>query len=241
MVARPGTLLTLGVLVASLNNQHLLTTNAFQFQPLSSIKVKSRRYATATVRHIAPEPVEFHEKILPPLYASVEGDDPQKISKRSRVLNLFRRSGSSSRAKQVVSTKEDVPSSLQDAGPYEVTTIQDLDNYFNDTNGTFSKKNGKIDNNALLASLSVKGDTQIVGSISNKDMVHPVVQLVHERRREIEKSKESQGQEDQSAAAKFHNKRNIQRTLPPKDGFRVALAVEGGGMRGCVTAGMVSL
>lgn len=109
----------------------------------------------------------------------------------------------------------------------------------------FAKKKGEIDYTAMLASLDVKGDTQLIGSPDHKDVVHPVVQMVHERRRQIEKIKESQSQENDagqssSDAVTVTNKRNVHRTLPPDDGFKVALAVEGGGMRGCVTAGMVT-
>jgi predicted acylesterase/phospholipase RssA len=78
-------------------------------------------------------------------------------------------------------------------------------------------------------------------------MVHPVVQLLHERRREIEKIKCVKGNTHElaeqlaSRAKNFTTERNnVQRILPPYDGYRIALAIEGGGMRGCVTAGMVA-
>ena len=99
-----------------------------------------------------------------------------------------------------------------------------------------------IDYDALLAALSVKGDTQIIGSPDHKDIVHPVVQLLHERRRQIENKKsvaEGKLQSEESFPDAFKNKLCIKRVIP-KDGFRVALAIEGGGMRGCVTAGMVT-
>lgn len=122
---------------------------------------------------------------------------------------------------------------------FEVTTVQQLNDYFDDVQNRFRKKgnDSEIDYNALLASLSVKGDTQIIGSSEHKDVVHPVVQLVHERRRQIEKiKKENRDQVKISDSSRG----NVQRTLPPDDGCRVALAIEGGGMRGCVTAGMVT-
>jgi len=92
-----------------------------------------------------------------------------------------------------------------------------LDDYFEDKEHRFRKKNDEIDYDALLARLSVKGDTQILGSQNEVDFVHPVLELIHNRRR------------DNSAMTAGER----------PDGKKVALIVEGGGMRGCVTAGMV--
>ena len=64
------------------------------------------------------------------------------------------------------------------------------------------------------------GDTQIIGSPDRTDFVHPVLQLLHERR----KTKSPLTSTD---------------SVRP-DGMKVSLVVEGGGMRGCVTAGMVA-
>ena len=109
----------------------------------------------------------------------------------------------------------------------EITSVADLDDYFNDTKHQFRKKNGDIDYDTLLAQLSVKGDTQILGlplSKSENDIgsgepfVHPVLQLLHERRR------------SKSPLTKISEERPDKR--------KVALIIEGGGMRGCVTAGM---
>ncbi|EED94788.1 predicted protein [Thalassiosira pseudonana CCMP1335] len=145
-------------------------------------------------------------------------------------------------------SKEDVPF---EAGPFQVTTVDELNDYYNDVRGRFRKRKGSkksndevgshddIDYDALLASLSVKGDTQKIGSPDHKDAIHPVVKLVHERRRQIEKIKSATKNNDVTTQIN-DNSRNIHRTMPPEDGFRVALAVEGGGMRGCVTAGMVT-
>lgn len=72
-----------------------------------------------------------------------------------------------------------------------------------------------LDHDKLLRSLVVKGDTQIIGDPARPDSVHNVVRILHERRRRGSRP----GARD--------------------DGRRVALAVEGGGMRGCVSAGMV--
>lgn len=102
----------------------------------------------------------------------------------------------------------------------DVKTIDELNEYFLDTKQEF-RKNGKddIDYDALLAALCVKGDTQIIGSPDRPDFVHPVLKVIHQRRRE-----------DAAADMPFQR----------KDNKKVALVIEGGGMRGCVTAGMVT-
>jgi len=129
---------------------------------------------------------------------------------------------------------------------FHINSIEELYDYYDDIKERFRKKNGDVDYINLQKSLSVEGDTQIIGSPDKKDAVHPVVQLLHERKRrivEVKKSQEAQNESTEnegSTPANGNNKRNIHRTMPPGDGFRVALAVEGGGMRGCVTAGMVT-
>lgn len=133
-----------------------------------------------------------------------------------------------------------------ESSPFHIKSIDELNDYYDDVKERFRKKNGDIDYTNLQKSLSVEGDTQIIGSPDKKDAVHPVVQLLHERKRriaEVKKSQEVQNESTESEGsppASGNNKRNIHRTMPPDDGFRVALAVEGGGMRGCVTAGMVT-
>lgn len=71
------------------------------------------------------------------------------------------------------------------------------------------------------ASLSACGDTQIIGSPNQPDFVHPVVRVLHDRKRKQQSSKE-----DPDGSSK-------------DDTNKIALVIEGGGMRGCVTAGMV--
>ena len=140
-----------------------------------------------------------------------------KLSKRARISKLLGLNNSASKPTE--------------RKTIEITTVKDLTDYFNDVHCQFRKPKGNdIDYNSLLASLSVKGDTQIIGSPEHKDVVHPIVRLVHERRRQIEKIKTAVGSELVQGG----------RTLPPDDGCRIALAIEGGGMRGCVTAGMVT-
>lgn len=96
----------------------------------------------------------------------------------------------------------------------EVNTLSELNEIFNPAPQGIIKNNDKI-----LKSIHVKGDTQKIGSKDDLDYVHPVLELLHHRRK--------------------------QKTDPTADGeavdkFKVALAIEGGGMRGCVSAGMVT-
>eukprot|EP00531_Pseudo-nitzschia_arenysensis_P018085 CAMPEP_0116135554 /NCGR_PEP_ID=MMETSP0329-20121206/11249_1 /TAXON_ID=697910 /ORGANISM="Pseudo-nitzschia arenysensis, Strain B593" /LENGTH=574 /DNA_ID=CAMNT_0003630355 /DNA_START=161 /DNA_END=1885 /DNA_ORIENTATION=+ len=63
------------------------------------------------------------------------------------------------------------------------------------------------------AILAARGDTQTIGSPNHLDFVHPVVTALHDRKK----------------SAKNDN----------NDNKKIALVIEGGGMRGCVTAGMV--
>ena len=84
-----------------------------------------------------------------------------------------------------------------------------------------------IDYNQLLRGISVKGDTQIIGAKDRPEFVHPVVQLMHQRK----KQQEQRQDEGSSGEAPASNSK------PKQD--KIALVVEGGGMRGCVSAGMV--
>jgi len=93
---------------------------------------------------------------------------------------------------------------------YPIYTESDLEEYWEDKEERFRTSSGEIDHAAMLKSLDVRGDTQQIGSADHKDYVHPVQRLLHERRR-----------------GKSVN------------GTKIALAVEGGGMRGCISAGMV--
>ena len=102
----------------------------------------------------------------------------------------------------------------------EITTVDELDNHFDDIEHRFRKENGEIDFDAVQAAASAKGDTQIIGSSSNPDFVHPVLKLMHERRR------------TKSPLTPIGESR--------PDGEKIALVVEGGGMRGCGSAGMVT-
>jgi predicted acylesterase/phospholipase RssA len=107
-------------------------------------------------------------------------------------------------------TKKTVPKN-------KIDTVPDLNAYFEDKAKRFRDEHGEIDYDLLIKSLRVEGDTQIIGSPDHPDYVHPVVKLVHERKANSSKCIEG----------------------PRPDGCRIALVVEGGGMRGCVSAGMV--
>lgn len=135
--------------------------------------------------------------------------------------------------------------------PTEVTTIEELNRYWprcleegeeelgggGDNDGEDYllpqvKKNHPIrpiDYNQLLRGISVRGDTQIIGSKDHPDFVHPVVKLMHQRKRQQNESQTN----DEGASSEGTSK------LPKKKKDKIALVVEGGGMRGCVSAGMV--
>jgi predicted acylesterase/phospholipase RssA len=110
-----------------------------------------------------------------------------------------------------------MPSETKTREIYEINSVEELDSYFADDAKRFRSETGKIDYDALLKSLSVKGDTQIIGSINHPEYIHPVAQLLHERK--------------QNGSICTEGKRS--------DGCKVALIVEGGGMRGCISAGMI--
>lgn len=96
---------------------------------------------------------------------------------------------------------------------YDIHTQEELDQYIDETSERFRKtKGGRIDYPARLKACNVEGDTQKIGSPDLPSLTHPVVKLLHQRRKS--------GTKD--------------------DGFKVALSIEGGGMRGCLSAGMVS-
>ena len=241
-------LFTFGALAANLQVEccTAIASAAFQNARSSIVKPTRARFDLSSAKYHDTQDM----RELQPLFATIDSnqqDAPisKKASKRKRVRNLL-----GTKSKKDVQLVED--------GSYHISTIEDLYDYFKDTKKRFRKKNGDIDHATLLASLSVKGDTQIIGSPEHKDVIHPVVQVLHERRRQIEKLKEDQIKElkesqtqDNTIRGPFSNKKNtekeatnnkqrIQRIMPPNDGYRIALSVEGGGMRGCVTAGMVT-
>lgn len=67
-------------------------------------------------------------------------------------------------------------------------------------------------------------DIQIIGSINHKFYVHPVAQLIHERINNLSSNTNN--------TSTTHN--NIH-----NNEYEIALAVEGGCMRGCISAGMI--
>jgi len=161
------------------------------------------------------------------LNSSVSNDETTseaaKKSKRAKFLNVLGFKRLENQKKDI----EPVTSLKQVEEKVEITTLEELNAYFEDPDCKFriQKKKGQenddsdnpIDYKALLSSISVKGDTQTIGSKDQPEITHPVLQLLQERRRNNSKPVEGK------------------RT----DGFKVALAIEGGGMRGCVSAGMV--
>lgn len=217
------------VLVALAANLQLCTVIAFEC-------------SRCNIRTIPIEPGTRRSQLL---FATIDDQKAEVASSEStprRGFSFFgRRNSRTALGEAEHSTKSNEADATVESGPFEVTTIKELDDYFDDVRGRFrNEKNGRVDYSALLASLSVKGDTQLIGSPDHKDVMHPVIQLLHERKRQIDKIKSASSSSTITTEETSRNKRNVHRTMPPNDGFRVALAVEGGGMRGCVTAGMVT-
>eukprot|EP00548_Thalassiothrix_antarctica_P003379 CAMPEP_0194134702 /NCGR_PEP_ID=MMETSP0152-20130528/4773_1 /TAXON_ID=1049557 /ORGANISM="Thalassiothrix antarctica, Strain L6-D1" /LENGTH=571 /DNA_ID=CAMNT_0038830553 /DNA_START=108 /DNA_END=1823 /DNA_ORIENTATION=+ len=152
-------------------------------------------------------------------FTNNENNDKKKLSLRQRIFssNVIRRL---SRTSDPIQGKKKVePKDLK----IEITTVEGLEEHFSDTKRLFRKNKGasdEIDYDALVRGLYVEGKTQIIGSKNHPDAVHPTLQLLHERRR----TKSPLTPVDESR----------------EDGMKVALVVEGGGMRGCATAGMVT-
>jgi len=137
-------------------------------------------------------------------------DSPTKRVRFSNQVGLKAVANDQSDARSVTTTKK-----IREV--YEINSVQELDAYFEDKAKKFRSESGKINYDDLLKSLSVKGDTQIIGSKDHPEYVHPVAQLLHERR--------------QNGSVCTEGERS--------DGCKVALIVEGGGMRGCISAGMI--
>ena len=144
---------------------------------------------------------------------SFEDQKQPRTSKRSRIYKYLglKRQDSNSPNNAKSSVKEDIQ--------YNVTTLEDLDAYWNDEEHRFRNEKGEINYGDLLKSLCVQGETQTAGSTDHPDFVHPVAKLIHHRK------------QTNSPMVPDGQKR--------QDGCRIALAIEGGGMRGCVSAGMI--
>jgi predicted acylesterase/phospholipase RssA len=145
-----------------------------------------------------------------------------------------------------------------------ITTLEQLNAHWEDREQQFTKKSfwkgSRTDYDALLRAANVLGDTQLIGFPLHPNYTHPVVQLLHRRRRKLEEDPESAvdiskrclnvGQDTHRGTDATSSTRESPTTsdtaLPSagaqtriQDGCKVALVVEGGGMRGCVSAGMV--
>jgi len=226
----------------------LIQKEKFAFQCIhSSSLARSRRTASVHPTITSSNRIMLrHMSAITPNHHDNIAINTRTSSKRKRILNLLGLHKLTTKQGRRVTAAKNLEGEPLELGPFDVTTLNELEDYFDDVMLRFRKRKSKnetgtpvensrkvIDYDALLASLSVRGDTQIIGSAERKDLVHPVVQLLHERRRRIENIKT--GKETDSI-----NSKSVYRTMPPDDGCRIALAVEGGGMRGCVTAGMVT-
>lgn len=187
--------------------------------PASSVASSSRRTRSSTT-------VSLHAR------KRDKGDQSKKIKvnrKRFRRISRehkdFRQAEEDLRRNnksEATATRTTTDNKEEEPVRYKITTEEELEAYFDDKECRFrkdGKEDGKINYGALLNSLFVQGDTQNIGSRDELDYTHPVAQVLQDRQR-----------------------RNSQPTtshIRPDDGCRVALSIEGGGMRGCVSAGMI--
>jgi predicted acylesterase/phospholipase RssA len=143
-----------------------------------------------------------------------------------------------------------------------ITTLEQLNSHWEDREQKFTKKSfwkgTRTDYDALLRAANVMGDTQLIGSPLHPNYTHPVVKLLHYRRRKLEEDRsgaidisnrflnvtdDTLEVADATSSIRVSSKSSV---LPStgaqrlfQDGCKVALVAEGGGMRGCVSAGMV--
>lgn len=146
-----------------------------------------------------------------------------------------------------------------------ITTIEQLEAHWEDRQGLYRHpKDGTIDYDMVLRSSNVIGNTQMIGSSSNKNYTHPVVQLLHVRKKQWQSSNDQAVNTNVATTTNSVSQQyaNVSTVTAMKvstatlstasttttsttrkslfnDGCKVALAIEGGGMRGCVSAGMV--
>jgi len=106
-----------------------------------------------------------------------------------------------------------------------IANLVDLDACWNEYD-----EGGKT--SSVASTLSVIGDTQILGSPDHLDLIHPVVRVLHERKRK-------QASTTITVTAVEDDKNKTERREIIEQPQKIALVIEGGGMRGCVTAGMV--
>ena len=154
--------------------------------------------------------------------------------------------------RMVLPTRPPPPSVLNERGEvrYAIADSDELDSYFADEAHLFrDEKTGEIRYGDLLDSLHVKGDTQVIGSPDRPNYVHPVAKLMHARKRQLDRQQQQQQRDgnDGEEEPQFQSMQSLgdanstatSASSLHKDGCRLALAIEGGGMRGCISAGMV--
>lgn len=144
-------LLALGALLANLQLQGC-SAAAFNCGPKTISGQSRRKPPTTPVRCSAPgnSMIYLHARnaVQQPLFATINGkQEDSATSKRKGVLNMLslRKMTSSKHARRMVpseaedgtKSKEDVQS---EAGPFHVTSVDELNDYYNDERGRFRKK-----------------------------------------------------------------------------------------------------
>ncbi|KAG7358630.1 patatin-like phospholipase [Nitzschia inconspicua] len=143
-----------------------------------------------------------------------------RIRKRDRFLAWYNNHAISQSRRPFATKKKADKEDTKEEIRY-ITSVEELDMYW-DANEDL--KNPK----AVLSKLEVHGDTQIIGSPNHTDFVHPVLKVLYDKRRRLQ-------QQPKDNAKTYPADDSAEETTG-----KIALVVEGGGMRGCVTAGMVA-
>lgn len=171
-------------------------------------------------RHYHRAAISLRNMAVTPTRAERNTESDNNINATSkRANNIMSRMGFKRLSRDQSEINKAEKTKREPSKKYNITTVEALDAYFRDEDQNFRDDKGEIDFDALITALNVQGDTQIIGSPDHPDYQHPVAKVLHERR---------------------HNQSMPTTAGRRSDGYRVALAIEGGGMRGCVSAGMVS-
>jgi predicted acylesterase/phospholipase RssA len=145
-----------------------------------------------------------------------------------------------------------------------ITTLEQLNSHWEDRDGLYrttttttansansaGTTNHEINYDTLLRAANVVGDTQMIGSKEHFNYTHPVVQLLHLRKKmkllredpfQFEKINDTDKVPTTTIITTVNRTSSMATTSTSlyNDHCKVALAIEGGGMRGCVSAGMV--
>lgn len=144
------------------------------------------------------------------LLFAVQLSPKERQRKRDRLLQVIR--------KNKQQQQKAINNNKKNKEPYKnnICTLDELERHWSDPRFAKNKNSPALDYTRVVRSAHVQGATQHIGQ-ANSNYTHPVLKLLHERKRNQVSQKINNNSTD----------------------FKVALCIEGGGMRGCVSAGMV--